>query len=154
MGCTQTGEHPHLARKLGRPSNFPQTALVPSADSLKHFSEYLTAFRPHDPLVHYPGTPTPADLDVLQQAAPPAGSGLTSEDILALKTLRKDLERICAKAQQRNVKVNSTSRLPKPPSYDVNPQVIIDAEHTWYQVRAGIMDNRALILTYSTYSQP
>ncbi|KAG8900347.1 hypothetical protein FRB99_006105 [Tulasnella sp. 403] len=91
------------------------TALVPSADALAHFSEYLLKTRPSDGLVHYPGTPHSTDLDILSQSNPPPNSSITAEDFEALRTLKDDLERICRRAKDRNVKV------------------IIDAEHTWCQ---------------------
>ncbi|KAG8977809.1 hypothetical protein FRB90_008660, partial [Tulasnella sp. 427] len=92
------------------------TALVPSATALDHFSEHLIATRPKDNFVHYPGTPHPTDMDILSpQAIRPEGSPLTDEDISTLRTLKEDLERICTKAQERNT------------------TVIVDAEYTWYQ---------------------
>ncbi|KAG9015904.1 hypothetical protein FRB90_004244 [Tulasnella sp. 427] len=92
------------------------TALVPSATALVHFSEHLIATRPKDNLVHYPGTPDPTDMDILSpHAIRPEGSPLTDEDISTLRTLKEDLERICTKAQERNI------------------TVIVDAEYTWYQ---------------------
>lgn len=82
-----------------------KSALVPSADALKHLSEHLLTARPHDRLVHYPGTPQPKDLDVVSLTTPPADSPLSREDLNALRTLREDLSRICTKAKERNVKV-------------------------------------------------
>ncbi|KAG8949620.1 hypothetical protein FRC04_008366 [Tulasnella sp. 424] len=92
------------------------SALVPSATTLLHFSEHLIATRPKDNLVHYPGTPSPTDLDILAPAAVrPEGSPLTDEDVTALRELKDNLERICAKAKEKNV------------------TIIVDSEYTWYQ---------------------
>ncbi|KAG9003332.1 hypothetical protein FRB94_003216 [Tulasnella sp. JGI-2019a] len=91
------------------------SALVPSADALKHLSSHLLDARPQDRLVHYPGTPQPTDLDVLSLTKPPVDSPLTVDDLDALRTLRNDLRRICLKAKQRDVKV------------------VMDAEYTRYQ---------------------
>ncbi|KAG8988197.1 hypothetical protein FRB93_004144 [Tulasnella sp. JGI-2019a] len=91
------------------------SALVPSAESLSRFSEHLLKTRAEDRLVHYPGTPDLADLDVLSLATPPEDSAITRGDLDTLGTLREDLRRICMRAKARNVKL------------------IMDAEYSGYQ---------------------
>ncbi|KAA1468315.1 FAD-linked oxidoreductase [Dentipellis sp. KUC8613] len=92
------------------------TALLPNAQALINFSDYLTKTRP--PLktaIAFPGCPRSTDLDIIASEKTPADSRLTEQDIIDLKDLHADLVKICERAQERGVRI------------------IIDAEHTWYQ---------------------
>ncbi|KZT68814.1 FAD-linked oxidoreductase [Daedalea quercina L-15889] len=91
------------------------TAMVPRAETLHHFSQYLITTRPSSsPAILFPGQPHPSDLEVLSSREVPKAP-LTQEDITDLAQLRDDLRAICKKAQERGVRI------------------IMDAEYTWYQ---------------------
>ncbi|KAF9261971.1 FAD-linked oxidoreductase [Marasmius fiardii PR-910] len=92
------------------------TALLPDAQSLINFSKYLIDTRSPLP-VPFPGCPRSTDLDVLHDPQRSGGScgPLSEDDVVALRELYQDLRRICARAQQRGVKI------------------ILDAEYSWYQ---------------------
>ena len=66
--------------------------------------------RPSTPIA-FPGCPHPTDLDVLYSQLPALDTGLAEEDIADLRDLHSDLIKICAKAEDRGIRV------------------IIDAEH-------------------------
>ncbi|KAG9310351.1 FAD-linked oxidoreductase-like protein [Chiua virens] len=91
------------------------SALLPNADALRNLSLYLTRARPTlSPPVPFPGTPESSDLTVLDRRIP-EGSPLTAQDVEDLRELHHDLNRICAHAKNRSVRV------------------VLDAEHSWYQ---------------------
>jgi proline dehydrogenase len=90
-----------------------QSALLRSADSLSRLSSYLLDTRPFDRVVHYPGTPRSTDLDVLKTQGASVGSPLTAEDIISLRRLKVDLERICARAEARGIRVRRISLNPE-----------------------------------------
>ncbi|KAI0706218.1 FAD-linked oxidoreductase-like protein [Cytidiella melzeri] len=107
VGRSQRGRRTWVAIKL--------TALVPDHHILTRLSQYLVEHRSSWSSVPFPGTPQPSDLDVLDNHHRLARNTLTAEDITVLRELRADLESICRRASQRNVRV------------------IFDAEHSWYQ---------------------
>ncbi len=73
-----------------------KTALLPSADSLERFSDYLLKTRG----ANADGTHSAIDsLDLAE------GRGLGAEDIIALRGLRDGLIRLCDRALARNVRV-------------------------------------------------
>ena len=86
---------------------------MPDSKALLNFSTFLLRTRPsRDINIPFPGCPHLSDLDVLENLADVGDkSPLTADDITALRELRRDLNRICARACQRQVRV------------------IIDAEH-------------------------
>ncbi|KAG6369803.1 FAD-linked oxidoreductase-like protein [Boletus reticuloceps] len=91
------------------------TALLPNADALRNLSLHLTRTRHAlNPPIPYPGTPESSDLSILHSRIPER-SPLTSQDVEDLKELYHDLNRICARAKDRSVRI------------------ILDAEHSWYQ---------------------
>ncbi|KAI0917811.1 hypothetical protein AcV5_003960 [Taiwanofungus camphoratus] len=92
------------------------TAMVPDAGVLARLAQHLVSVRPPaSPPVAFPGRPLPSDLDVLASEPGTLPGQLTTEDVGALRELRADLREICARAQERGVRV------------------IVDAEHSWYQ---------------------
>ncbi|KAJ7088235.1 FAD-linked oxidoreductase-like protein [Mycena crocata] len=109
MGATQTGRRTWVAVKI--------TALLPDASALIRLSSDILATRAPStpPDVVFPGNPTATDLDVLYAPGGSSKGSLSPADLTALCTLHSDLERICARAQARGVRI------------------IIDAEYTWYQ---------------------
>ncbi|KAG7090579.1 hypothetical protein E1B28_009686 [Marasmius oreades] len=92
------------------------TALLPDAQSLINLSKFLIDTRTPLP-VPFPGCPRSTDLDVLygRHKLNRNGGPLSDDDVIALRELHQDLRRICARAQQRGVKI------------------ILDAEYSWYQ---------------------
>ncbi|RPD59460.1 FAD-linked oxidoreductase [Lentinus tigrinus ALCF2SS1-6] len=102
----RTGRRTWVAIKL--------SAMAPDAESLRRLSQYLVDTRPRiTPPVAFPGCPLPTDLDVL--SSPSVAGPLTEADIAALRELREDLIAICARAQERGVRL------------------IFDAEYSWYE---------------------
>ncbi|KAG8220728.1 FAD-linked oxidoreductase [Butyriboletus roseoflavus] len=93
------------------------TALLPNADALRNLSLHLTRTRPAlSPPVPYPGTPESSDLTILHDRLPEhPPAPLTAQDVEDLKELCHDLNKICTRAKDRNVRI------------------ILDAEHSWYQ---------------------
>lgn len=84
---------------------FSQTALIPDANALIRLSSYLLANRPSASLrIPFPGCPHKTDLDILHKSVKGANP-LTEEDIVLLRDLHADLERICTRGQERGVKV-------------------------------------------------
>ena len=82
-----------------------QSALVPSADSLKRMSKFLVKSRPKDD-VPFPGTPGSFDMVVFRGAKDSLiESGLTEEDIESLRTLYEDLRTVCKLAKERGIRV-------------------------------------------------
>ncbi|KAG6867968.1 hypothetical protein C0993_008929 [Termitomyces sp. T159_Od127] len=102
-GKQHTGRRTWVAIKM--------SALLPDANILVRFSSHLLTTRP-DRSIAYPGCPHPSDLDAL---ANPAAAALNAHDLAALRDLHADLARICARAQERGVRI------------------IVDAEYSWYQ---------------------
>ena len=92
-----------------------QTALVPDHHIIIRLSNYLAKHKhPSSAHIPFPGTPSPTDLTVLNNAVPATSSGpLSVDDVVVLRSLRADLERICDHAKERGVRI------------------IIDAEHTY-----------------------
>ncbi|KAJ7073449.1 FAD-linked oxidoreductase [Mycena belliarum] len=88
------------------------TALLPDAGALIRLSSHILAARTRSD-VPFPGTPSSSDLNVLWARSPT--TPLTRADIDALRALHVSLNRICARAAQRGVRI------------------IIDAEYSWYQ---------------------
>ena len=95
-----------------------QTALLPNPAALVHLSSHLSSLHARDPTL-FPGCPRTDDLAILGLDDPPPGSPLSAQDLSDLRELREDLIRICTQAQARNVRV------------------IVDAEHSWFQVRSA-----------------
>ena len=95
-----------------------QTALLPNPAALVHLSSHLSLLHARDPTL-FPGCPRTDDLAILGLNDPPPGSPLSAQDLTDLRKLREDLIRICTQAQARNVRV------------------IVDAEHSWFQVRSA-----------------
>ncbi|TRM59231.1 FAD-linked oxidoreductase-like protein [Schizophyllum amplum] len=110
------------------------TALLPDAHALHRLSSHILAARktyrdsvkPKLAEVEFPGAPHDNDLDAVlgkdavikgKEGAIPAKlpAPLTQADALALAQLYSDLCRICARAQERGVRI------------------IIDAEYSWYE---------------------
>lgn len=103
---------PPIACPLSTAPNGPQTAMVPDAGVLARLAQHLVSVRPPaSPPVAFPGRPLPSDLDVLASEPGTLPGQLTTEDVGALRELRADLREICARAQERGVRV------------------IVDAEH-------------------------
>ncbi|KAJ7447871.1 FAD-linked oxidoreductase [Mycena galericulata] len=109
FGAKQTGRRTWVAVKI--------TALLPDASALIRLSSHILSTRPPTaaPHVVFPGNPTSSDLDVLYAPNAPKGDHLSDADVTMLRELHADLETICARAEQRGVRV------------------IIDAEYSWYQ---------------------
>jgi proline dehydrogenase len=81
-----------------------QTAMLPNARSLINLSTHLTNTRvPLEPPVLFPGTPSPSDLSILHCST--STGALTESDIHDLKELYNDLVRVCARAEERGVRV-------------------------------------------------
>ncbi|KAF8627274.1 hypothetical protein AX17_006319 [Amanita inopinata Kibby_2008] len=93
------------------------TALLPDAHALINLSKHIVRTRPSHraQAVPFPGSPLSSDLAVLDASRSTESLDLTQEDIKVVRELHADLERICAHAQRRGVKV------------------IMDAEYSWYQ---------------------
>lgn len=82
-----------------------QSALVPSADSLKRMSAFLLKSRPVDE-VPYPGTPSSFDIVVFRGSKEGLlKGGLTEDDITDLRTLYEDLRSVCDRARERGIRV-------------------------------------------------
>ena len=76
------------------------------------FSKYLVERHSSSSLaIAFPGTPSPADLSIINEPRSALKGSLSAEDIDLLKELRNDLDKICERAKERGVKI------------------IIDAEH-------------------------
>ncbi|KAK7688068.1 hypothetical protein QCA50_008438 [Cerrena zonata] len=90
------------------------TALLPSAQSLINFSKYILDTRQGSSIVPFPGAPRPSDLDILYSGSI-EGSPLSQQDVVDLKNLYDDMARVCARGQERGIRV------------------VIDAEYSWYQ---------------------
>ncbi|KAF8337661.1 FAD-linked oxidoreductase [Amanita rubescens] len=88
------------------------SALLPDAHALIKLSAHILKARSSQ-AVPFPGSPTASDLAILH--APSQGVNLTQKDIESLRELHADLESICSRAKERDVKV------------------VIDAEYSWYQ---------------------
>ncbi|ETW87760.1 hypothetical protein HETIRDRAFT_122039 [Heterobasidion irregulare TC 32-1] len=92
------------------------TALLPDAQALTRFSVHLTKTRPAlSPAIAFPGCPRASDMDCLAVSKLPSESPLTEQDVVDIKDLHLDLVKICARAQERGIRI------------------IIDAENSWYQ---------------------
>jgi proline dehydrogenase len=110
------------------------TALLPNASSLINLSKHLVASRPpSSKRVAFPGAPNPTDLDVLHDSRQ-GNTYLTSDEIDELRKLYNDLDRICARAQEKGVKI------------------IMDAEYSWYQPAIDAM-TFALMRKYNAMDQ-
>jgi hypothetical protein len=94
-----------------------QSALLPNPGALVRLSAYLSSLHARSPVL-FPGCPRTDDLAVLKSDNPPPGSPLSAQDLSDLRELREGLIQICTRARARNVRV------------------IVDAEHSWYQVRS------------------
>ncbi|KAJ6459606.1 FAD-linked oxidoreductase [Mycena sanguinolenta] len=107
LGAKQTGRRTWVAVKI--------TALVPDASALIRLSSHIVSARPPTslPQVVFPGNPTSSDLDILDAQAPKGD--LSASDLVILRDLRADMERICTRAEARGIRI------------------IIDAEYSWYQ---------------------
>ena len=90
-----------------------------------NLSRYLVQHRPSTS-VPFPGTPHPSDLEVLYRKSDTIDT-LTEQDLKDLKDLYADLNAICQHAHERGVKI------------------IIDAEHSWYQVCSSSPANKCSI---------
>jgi len=90
------------------------SGLVPDAAALARLSSYLSSLHARDTTL-FPGCPQRDDLAVLKLKEPPSGSPLSAQDLVDLRGLHEDLIRICARSQERNIRI------------------IFDAEHSWYQ---------------------
>ncbi|KAI0757554.1 FAD-linked oxidoreductase-like protein [Daedaleopsis nitida] len=109
-------EDKHTAGYAGRRTwvAIKLSAMVPNAETLRRFSQYLVATRPQiEPPIAFPGCPLPTDLDVLSSSS--VSGPLTTVDIAVLRELREDLIAICTRAQERGVRL------------------IFDAEYSWYE---------------------
>ncbi|KAF8140762.1 FAD-linked oxidoreductase-like protein [Mycena galopus ATCC 62051] len=107
LDAKQTGRRTWVAVNI--------TALVPDASALIRLSSHIMSTRApaSAPQVVFPGNPTSSDLDVLAAKAPTGD--LTAADLAVLRELHADMERICARAAARGIRI------------------IIDAEYSWYQ---------------------
>jgi proline dehydrogenase len=92
-----------------------QSALLSNPAALVHLSAHLSLLHARDP-TPFPGCPRADDLAVLNLTDLPPGSPLSAQDLSDLRELREGLIRICTRARARNVRV------------------IVDAEHSCYQV--------------------
>ncbi|KAF8272420.1 FAD-linked oxidoreductase-like protein [Lactarius quietus] len=90
------------------------SALLPNPTTLLHLSTHLSSLHTTDPIL-FPGCPRADDLAVLNSKDLPSSSSLTAQDVADLRELLVDLNRICSRARERNVRL------------------IVDAEYTWYQ---------------------
>ncbi|KAH8988213.1 FAD-linked oxidoreductase [Lactarius akahatsu] len=90
------------------------SALLPNPNTLLHLSAHLSSFHATDPVL-FPGCPRADDLAVLKSNDLPSSSPLTAQDLADLGELLVDLNRICSRARERNVRL------------------IVDAEYSWYQ---------------------
>ncbi|KAH9048797.1 FAD-linked oxidoreductase [Lactarius hengduanensis] len=90
------------------------SALLPNPNTLLHLSAHLSSLHAADPVL-FPGCPRADDLAVLKSNDLPSSSPLTAQDLADLGELLVDLNRICSRARERNVRL------------------IVDAEYSWYQ---------------------
>lgn len=90
------------------------SALLPNPNTLLHLSAHLSSLRATDS-VQFPGCPRSDDLAVIKSNDLPSSSPLTAQDLADLGELLVDLNRICSRARERNVRL------------------IVDAEYSWYQ---------------------
>ena len=117
MGRCQACKHhvsfgTHIVDPFGSFAPSSQTALLPDAQALTRFSVYLTKTRPAlSPTIAFPGCPRASDLDCLAVSKLSSESPLTEQDVVDIKDLHSDLVKICARAQERGIRI------------------IIDAEH-------------------------
>ena len=80
--------------------------MVPDAQALINFSEYLIKTRPPlAPSIAFPGCPSSTDMDVLTVGKAISVSPLREQDVTDLRELHGDLIRICAHAQERGVRL-------------------------------------------------
>lgn len=80
--------------------------MVPDAQALINFSEYLIKTRP--PLatsIAFPGCPSPTDMDILVVGKVIPASPLREQDVVDLKELHGNLIRICEHAHRRGVRL-------------------------------------------------
>jgi proline dehydrogenase len=117
MGCYQAGEalrcyyhNPHDQDVI----LVTQSALVPNPTTLLHLSTHISSLHATDPVL-FPGCPRADDLAVLRSDDLPSSSPVTAQDLADLRELLVDLNRICNRARERNVRL------------------IVDAEYSWYQ---------------------
>lgn len=90
------------------------SALVPNPTTLLHLSTHISSLHATDPVL-FPGCPRADDLAVLRSDDLPSSSPVTAQDLADLRELLVDLNRICNRARERNVRL------------------IVDAEYSWYQ---------------------
>ncbi|KAH9060726.1 FAD-linked oxidoreductase [Lactarius vividus] len=80
------------------------SALLPNPNTLLHLSAHLSSLHATDPVL-FPGCPRTDDLAVLKSNALPSSSPLTVQDLADLRELLVDLNRICIRARERNVRL-------------------------------------------------
>ena len=86
-------------------SNF-QTALVPNAQTLINFSNYITQSRNLKPdSVPFPGCPRSTDLDIIFDPGASSLALLSKEDVMDLRELCGELDMVCEHARRRGVKI-------------------------------------------------
>jgi len=86
-------------------ANF-QTALVPNAQTLINFSNYITQSRNLKPdSVPFPGCPRSTDLDIIFDPGASSLALLSKEDVMDLRELCGELDMVCEHARRRGVKI-------------------------------------------------
>ena len=102
-----------------------QSALLPNPATLLHLSTHLSSLHATDHVL-FPGCPRADDLAILKSHDLPSSSPLTAQDLTDLRELLINLNRICRRARERNVRI------------------IVDAEYSWYQASlASVLFTRA-----------
>jgi proline dehydrogenase len=117
MGCYQAGKLfdviiiTHMIKTCHLAT---QSALLPNPTTLLHLSTHISSHHATDPVL-FPGCPRADDLSVLRSDDLPSSSPVTAQDLADLRELLVDLNRICSRARERDVRL------------------IVDAEYSWYQ---------------------
>ena len=81
-----------------------QTALLPNAHALIHFSKYILETRKGSSAVPFPGAPRSSDLDILYSGSI-EGTPLSEQDVIDLRDLYEDMIKVCTRGQERQIRV-------------------------------------------------